>query len=115
MLDLERVVYFSIKHSTGEVGWDDWSSVIVQIKPIFHCNAKPLALGPRIGLDPQHDVTYTNMLVSKMPMPGLVDPMPGLADPTSGLGHPRVGAHVGHAHFILFVSISFTLGSQRKN
>ena len=23
--------------------------------PIFHCDAKPLALGPRVGLDPQCD------------------------------------------------------------
>ena len=27
---------------------------MVQVKPIFHCDAKPFALGPCIGLDPQH-------------------------------------------------------------
>ena len=27
----------------------------MSVKPIFHCNAKPLALGPRVGLDHQHD------------------------------------------------------------
>ena len=26
------------------------------IKPIFHCNAKPLALGPHIGLVPQREI-----------------------------------------------------------
>ena len=30
------------------------------------------------------------------------------------IGSPRVGAHVGHVHFKLFVSISFALGSQRE-
>ena len=30
------------------------------------------------------------------------------------VGSPRVGAHIGHVHFIFFVSISFTLGSQRE-
>ena len=24
--------------------------------PIFHCDAKTLALGPRIGLDPNHEI-----------------------------------------------------------
>ena len=38
-------------------------------KPIFHCDAKPLALGPGVGLDPQRhtfaspNAKYTNMLV----------------------------------------------------
>ena len=39
------------------------------LKPIFHCDAKPLALGPGGGLDPQRhtfaspNAKYTNMLV----------------------------------------------------
>ena len=39
------------------------------LKPIFHCNAKPLALGPGVGLDPRRhafvspNTKYTNMLV----------------------------------------------------
>ena len=28
------------------------------------------------------------------------------------VGSPGVGAHVGHVHFMLFVSISFALGTQ---
>ena len=28
---------------------------LVTLKPIIHYDAKPLALGPRIGLDSQHD------------------------------------------------------------
>ena len=31
-----------------------------------------------------------------------------------GVGSSSVGARVGHVHFILFVSISFVLGTQRK-
>ena len=42
---------------------------IINLKPIFHCDAKPFALGPGIGLDPQRPnfakVGDTNMLVSK--------------------------------------------------
>ena len=30
------------------------------------------------------------------------------------VGSPGGGAHVGHVHFRLFVSISFALGSKRK-
>ena len=30
------------------------------------------------------------------------------------VGSPDFGAHVGHVHFVLFVSISFALGSQRE-
>ena len=41
-------------------------------KPIFHCNARPFALGPHVGLD---------------------------------LGSPKRVAGVGHANFMLFVSI----------
>ena len=43
-------------------------SVTIRLKPILHCDAKPLALGPDLGLGPptpQFCFTYTNMLVSK--------------------------------------------------
>ena len=30
------------------------------------------------------------------------------------VGSPHFGAHVGHGHFMLFVSISFALGSQSE-
>ena len=42
---------------------------ILQLKPIFHCDAKPLALGPGVRLDPQchtfasPNAKYTNMLL----------------------------------------------------
>ena len=49
------------------------------LKPIFHCEGKPFALGTGVGLDPQcHN------------------------------------SCIGHVHFMLFVSISFAIGSQRK-
>ena len=50
-------------------------SVTIRLKPIFHCDAKPLALGPDVGLDPQHHIFalpiptcwYLKML--KFPLP----------------------------------------------
>ena len=34
------------------------------LKPIFHCDVKTLALGPCVGLDPQHKIWHW-MMVSK--------------------------------------------------
>ena len=39
--------------------------IVQTLKPIFHCDAKPFALGTGIGCPSQFCVTYTNMLVSK--------------------------------------------------
>ena len=44
--------------------------ICIIFMPIFHCRAKPLALGPCVGLDPQRDdfvFRYTNILVFKNP------------------------------------------------
>ena len=41
--------------------------MLQNVKPIFHCGAKTLALGPHFGLDPQCEICVgnANMLVSK--------------------------------------------------
>ena len=73
------------------------------LKPIFHCNAKPLALGHRIGLDPQ-----CNHFVLEIQHGGIQK-----AKAKPGGPNDKPGAPVGHVYFMLFVSIFFALGSQR--
>ena len=94
-----------------------------EILDVFHCNAKPLALGPRLGLDPKHN-EFALRIPSCWYLKSLVDPtqppqhepiMPNVSWWNIGcVGSPRVGARIGHVDFMLFVSISFALGSQRK-
>ena len=54
------------------------------------------------------------------PMRMLKFVLPPTLNPNAGrwnigwVGSPGVAAHVGHVHFMLFVSISFALGSQRE-
>ena len=98
----------------------------VTFKPIFHCNAKLLSLeASRLFTPPtrQFHVTYTNMLVSKnryLPnvTPYLANATPYLPNASrwnmGRVGSPHFGAHVGHVDFMLFMSISFAFGSQRK-
>ena len=62
--------------------------ITVRLKPIFHCNAKPLVLGRRIGLDPQRDhfaleiptCCYLKSLADPTRIP--MDPTLSLMDPT---------------------------------
>ena len=94
---------------------------------------KQLALGSSVGLDPQRDaflITCTNMLVSRNfcgsnATPNLHSVNPNLHSANPNLhsasrwnrgcvGSPGVRSHVGHVDFMLFVSISFALGSQRE-
>ena len=105
------------------------------LKPIFHCDTKPLALGPGIGLDPQRhtfaspNAKYPNMLIyfgqnlAKIcvtPTPNLKFALPPTPTPDAsqwnigGVGPSGIGAGVGHVYFRLFVSRSFAFGSQRK-
>ena len=82
------------------------------LKPIFHCNAKPLALGSRVGLDLQCDdfaLPYTSMLVSRNPCgpnatPNLPNTTPNPPNKSRwNIGHvgsPRVGSRVGHVDFM---------------
>ena len=83
---------------------------------------EPTSLRPRLC------VAYTNMLVFRNPCrpnatPNLPDVTLNLPNTTPNLpnvsrwnighfGSPCAGSHVGHVDFMLFVSISFALGSQ---
>ena len=86
-------------------------------------------LGPRISLDPQrHNFNlgiptcwYLKMLKFALPpMLMLKFALPPTPTPYTsrwnigGIGSQTRGAGIGHVDFILFVSISFALGSQRK-
>ena len=83
-----------------------------ELKPIFHCDVKTLALGKptcwylkalKFALPP------TRMLESALPP----TPNPNASQWNIGcVGSPSVGARVGHVHFMMVVSISFVLGSE---
>ena len=94
-----------------------------RLKPIFHCDAKPLALGPGVGLDPRHhtfaspNAKYTNMFWRYLTLKFALPPTP-TPDASQwnigGVGPSGIGAGIGHVHFRFVVSISFAFGSQRK-
>ena len=99
------------------------------LKPIFHCDAKPFALDPGVGLDPQrHNFaleipTCWYLKTRKFafsPTPNLKVVLPPTRNPNASqwnkgcIGFKTQFLCVGHVHFMLFVSISFTLGSKRK-
>ena len=93
------------------------------LKPIFHCGAKYLASG--VGITPnarilrwryQHvgilEPTQSFKFASP-PMPNLNFALPPTPNPDAsqrnigGVGSPTQHYHVGHVHFMLFMSISF--------
>ena len=99
------------------------------IKPIFHCNAKPFALGPHIGLDPQlHNFAlgiptcwYLKMLkVALPPRQNIKFALPPRQNPNMSqrnigcVGSPMQNFLVGHVHFMLFGVILFMLVTQRE-
>ena len=100
-----------------------WETKVVQhcyflrVKPIFHCNAKPFALILCFGLPSQFHVGDTNLLVSKN---AKICILPLTPSPNAsrwnigGVGSPTQSSHVGHVDFMLFVSLSLALGSQRE-
>ena len=57
------------------------------VKAIFHCNAKPLALGPRVGLDPQRD-DFALGIRTCWYLKTLADPTQSLTDPKRSLARP---------------------------
>ena len=82
-------------------------AVIAFFNPIFHCDAKPFALGPCVGLYPQcHDFSlgiqtcwYLKMLKFALP------PMrtPNSCQWNIGcVGSPMQNIRVGHVHFFFF-------------
>ena len=100
-----------------------------RFKPIFHCDAKPLTLGPGVGFDPQrHNFalgipTCWYLKTQKYALPSTSN-LKFAFHPTRNpnasqwnigcVGSSGVGAGVGHVHFRLFGSISFAFGGQRK-
>ena len=111
-------------------------SVNPTLKPIFHCDAKYLALGVGVGQCPQHQNVAlgipTCWYLGANANPFCV--LPDAFYPTRNLKFAfyltrnlnasqwdidwvkslALGLCVGHVHFIFFVLISFALGSRRK-
>ena len=103
----------------------------MNVKPIFHCNAKLLTLGVCIGHYPQHKISHRQNFALGIPTCCYRKTLKFALPPTrtlkfglpptptpnasrwniSGIGPPTRGTGAGHVHFILFVSISFALGS----
>ena len=118
-----------IEVTCGVTRDDHCPSLGHSLKPIFHCDAKHFALGPRVGLDPQHlnfalgipMCWYLKMLKFALPPTRTVKfALPQTPTPNAsrwnigGVGSPTRGAGVGHVHFMLFGPISCPLGSQRE-
>ena len=81
------------------------------LKPIFHCDAKLL----RVGYFCVTYRKYTNMLVSFALGDAKNLQTPNASQWNIGcVGYQTQKLRIGHVHFMLFVSISFALGSQRK-
>ena len=94
------------------------------LKLIFHCNANPFALGPRVGLDPKREnfvlgiPTCWYLKGQRKPCAPNAKPWGPNVKPCAPnvsqwnilrVGSPGVEARVGHVDFMLFVSISFAL------
>ena len=58
-----------------------WSGLVMTVKPIFHCDAQPFALGPRVRSDPQHHnfklviPTCWYLITQKLAIPRLMRPL----------------------------------------
>ena len=79
--------------------------VQTSLKPIFHCDAKSFALGTFVSPNAKDSTFafYPTLNLKVLPTPD-----------TSQWNIGGVGAGVGHVHFMLFMSISFAWGTQRK-
>ena len=101
----------------------------IYLKPIFHCDAKPFALGPGIDLEPQrHNFAlpiptcwYLKTLkIAFPPTPNLKFALPTTPTPNASqwnIGYvesPMQNLRVGNVHFFFWVLISFVFGSHRK-
>ena len=74
------------------------------LKPIFHCDARPFALGPRVGSSPQFRVWDTNMLVPKNAKICVTPNANHQCEQVEYrlLGSPMQNSGVGHVHFFFF-------------
>ena len=98
-------------------------------KPIFHCDAKPLASEPCVGLHPQRNdfklpiptCWYLKTLKFVLPQTQILKfalaqrKNPNTSQWNIGcVGYQTQNFRVGHVHFMFFVLISFAFGSQHK-
>ena len=113
-LDEAKTLYFD----TFQVGYALIQGYIVTtVKPIFHCNAKTLALGHRVGQYPQREsfalgiptCWYLKMLKFAL----AVTQTPNANRWIIGcIASPTQNYRFGHVDFMLFVLISFALVTQ---
>ena len=116
-----------IQGSIGNIGPLVGRPTVKRFKPIFHWDAKPFALGPGVGLDPQrHNFVleiptcwYPKTIEFALPQTQTVrfvlPPKPTLNASRwniGGVGSLTKNSRIGHVDFMLFVSILFALGSQ---
>ena len=107
-------IWFIFVHGTQFV--ESGGKESITIKPIFHCNAKPFALGPRVALDPQcHNSAlgiptcwYLKTLKFALPPTRTLKfalPSTPTLNPSrwniGGFGPPTQGAGISHVHFVL--------------
>ena len=91
----------------------------VSFKPIFHCDAKPFASGPRIGVDPQRKISrwkcwylktlefaLAPMRILKVALPPTRKPNPSQWN-IGCVGSQTQNFRVGHVHFMLSLLMSF--------
>ena len=93
---------------------------IFSIKPIFHCDAKPLGLGVRFGHYPQCEnfafgmptCRYVKSLEFALPQRKTLNfALPPTATPNAsrwnivGVGSPTQGAGIGHVDIMLFMHL----------
>ena len=90
------------------------------IEPIFHYDAKPFVLGPRIGLETQRH-NFTLAIPTCWYLKTLKFALPPTPTPNTcrwnigGIGSPMQNSRVYNVDFMLFVSLSLALGSQHKH
>ena len=89
-------------------GSSDGTHLLLCIKPIFHCDAKPLTLGPRFGLDPKHHnfalgkPTCWYLKSLKFALPPTLTPKANRWN-IGRVGSPTQDSRVGHIHLIFLV------------
>ena len=98
----------------------DSGAIETTVKPIFHCNAKPLALGRRVGLDPQRNLLPLDIPTFWFPK-SLADPTQTLTDQCDPMEYrsrwvpsrwcSRLPCTI---HFMFFVLISFAFGQSQR-
>ena len=90
--------------------------VDIGLKPIFHCDAKPFALGTFTSPNAKDTNVFVSFALGDANFLHHPTPNPNASQWNIGcVGFQTQNSCVGHVYFILFVSISFALGCQRKH